>query len=199
MTAVRRRPRVILLCAVFTVALTWLDLWTKDVVAAALPCDPAETAACRMIPGKHPSYAGAIQVVDGFLDLAYAENRGAAFGMMRDVPEILRLSLFGIAAGLACVVLGGALIRGYGGTFFVWSVPLIVSGALGNLIDRLRQGFVVDFIRFHLHDGWEYPTFNVADITIAIGGALLLLDGFRREPGRAAATEVPAQGQPQGQ
>jgi signal peptidase II len=63
---------------------------------------------------------------------------------------------------------------------FEYSVPLVLSGAIGNLADRVRHGFVVDFIRFHIKDNWEYPTFNVADITIAIGVALLLMDGMKK-------------------
>ena len=66
----------------------------------------------------------------------------------------------------------------------------IVSGALGNLIDRVRYGYVVDFIRFHLQDGWEWPTFNIADCGITVGVILLVLDGFRE--GRAEAKEPKA-------
>ena len=63
---------------------------------------------------------------------------------------------------------------GYGGTLFAVSVPLIASGALGNLVDRFRLGYVVDFIRFHVREAFVWPTFNVADITITVGVALLL-------------------------
>jgi len=85
-------------------------------------------------------------------------------------------------------------MRGQGGRLFVWSVPFIIAGALGNLHDRVMHGFVVDFIRFYFRDGWlflspgwEYPTFNVADIHITVGVVLILLDGFaegRRERAR---------------
>jgi signal peptidase II len=61
-----------------------------------------------------------------------------------------------------------------------------VSGAVGNLFDRVRHGYVVDFIRFHVHDKFEWPTFNVADITIVIGVGLLLLDGMRKDAGKEA-------------
>ena len=60
-------------------------------------------------------------------------------------------------------------------------VPLIVAGAIGNLVDRVRFGYVVDFIRFHLNDQWAYPTFNVADAWITIGDVLILIDGFREK------------------
>jgi signal peptidase II len=71
-------------------------------------------------------------------------------------------------------------------------VPLIASGALGNLVDRFRLGYVVDFVRFHLRDGFSWPTFNVADITITVGVGLLLIEGFsapsRSQRARAGAT-----------
>lgn len=72
------------------------------------------------------------------------------------------------------------------------SVPLIVSGAIGNLVDRVRFGYVVDFVRFHLNDRWAYPTFNVADAWITIGVVLILIEGFldgRREK-QATAEEA---------
>jgi signal peptidase II len=55
---------------------------------------------------------------------------------------------------------------------------LIASGALGNLIDRFRLGYVVDFIRFHLRDAFVWPTFNIADSTITVGVLLLVIEGF---------------------
>ena len=119
--------------------------------------------------------------MDGYLDFTYAENRGAAFGMLNDAPSWVRSILFTVAASVATGVLMWMFVTASGGILFAWAVPLIVSGALGNMIDRWRLGYVVDFIRFHLHDGWEWPTFNVADITISIGVGLLLLDGFRRD------------------
>jgi signal peptidase II len=95
-----------------------------------------------------------------------------------------------MTAGLVAV---GALmfmfVTGSGGTLFAYSVPLIVSGALGNMVDRVRLGYVIDFIRFHLNDGWEWPTFNIADSTITVGVVLLLLDGLlQRSPAPQPST-----------
>jgi signal peptidase II len=83
-------------------------------------------------------------------------------------------------------------VTGTGGKLFAWSVPLIVSGALGNLVDRVRLGYVVDFIRFHLQEGWEWPTFNVADSTITVGVALLLLDGLLNRESASKSSASPA-------
>ena len=129
-------------------------------------------------------------LVDGYLMFRYAENCGAAFGLLRDAPPIARKIVFGIAALAASIVLFLMFVRGRGQQLFAYSVPLIVSGALGNLIDRVRYGYVVDFIRFHLQDGLEWPTFNIADCGITVGVILLVLDGFRE--GRAEAKEPKA-------
>lgn len=176
-----RRGVPLVVCLVSLTFFTWLDLWTKDLATEHLPCDPASAEDCRMVPGKAYDRAGSIVLVDGYLDLSYAENRGAAFGMLNDAPKWVRATLFTAAALIATVTLMWMFVAGHGGPLFAWSVPLIVSGALGNMIDRWRLGYVVDFIRFHLQDTWEWPTFNIADCTITVGVAFLLLDGLRRQ------------------
>ena len=181
----RRSPRVLLLCLVFTLFFTWLDLWTKDLAKTHLPCEPGVGSSCRLIPGRPPERAGGIVLVEGYLDLAYAENRGAAFSMLHDSPKWVRTLLFNVAGLLAVAFLSYMLVSGQGGVALVVAVPLVVSGAIGNLVDRFRLGYVVDFIRFHLHDGWEWPTFNIADCTIAVGVALLFIDGMRKVPAKA--------------
>lgn len=118
-------------------------------------------------------------VIDGYFVFHYAENCGAAFGILRTAPAWMRAGIFGLAALGACVVLTMMFMRGTGGPLFAAAVPLILSGAIGNLSDRFRHGFVVDFIQ--VDPRWfEYPTFNVADITITIGVVLLLIDGMKK-------------------
>jgi signal peptidase II len=121
-----------------------------------------------------------VVLIDNFLEFRYAENCGAAFGMLYNSPVIFRSILFTTAATIAVVVLFWMLVTGTGGPLFAWSVPLVSSGACGNLLDRVFNGYVVDFIRFHIHEAFEWPTFNFADITITIGVVLLVLDGLRR-------------------
>ncbi len=72
-----------------------------------------------------------------------------------------------------------ALLRRGGSTLYSAGLALILGGALGNLIDRLMLGKVVDFLLFHYAE-WAYPAFNVADSAITVGAALLILDSFRR-------------------
>jgi signal peptidase II len=107
-------------------------------------------------------------------------------------PAWLRLLLFAPAAAAAVIGLLWMYWSGYGARLFAISVPLIASGALGNLIDRFRLGYVVDFIRFHVKDAFVYPTFNVADITITIGAALFLIEGFSSS---SRAKSQPASGE----
>jgi signal peptidase II len=119
-----------------------------------------------------------VVLIEDFLELRYAENCGAAFGVLNHSPAWLRLLLFAPAAAAAVLGLLWLYWSSYGGRLFALSVPLIASGALGNLADRFRLGYVVDFIRFHIKDAFVYPTFNVADITITIGAVLFLIEGF---------------------
>lgn len=121
--------------------------------------------------------ADAIELVPGWLELRYAENCGAAFGLGNTLGNTARFTLFFGAALLAIGVLGRMFLQGKGGALFSYSVPLIASGAIGNIHDRVRHGYVVDFIRAY-HGTWEYPTFNVADAAISIGVALLLIEGI---------------------
>jgi signal peptidase II len=125
-------------------------------------------------------------LVEGVLDLHYAENCGAAFGMLRAAPGWLRALVFGTAGVGASIVLISMFVRGAGGSLFALAVPLILSGAIGNLADRLRHGFVIDFIQVDPRL-FEYPTFNVADVAITIGVALLLIDGARKPVAHPAA------------
>jgi signal peptidase II len=117
--------------------------------------------------------------IDGVLNLAWAENCGAAFSMLKTAPFWVRTTVFSAAALVACVVLVAMFVRGAGGRPFELAVPLILSGALCNLSDRVRHGFVVDFFQVD-PDLFVYPIFNVADIVIFIGAVLLFLDGMVR-------------------
>lgn len=181
-----RTKQSIALCAIATVALLVADLaskeWAENALSAERATEPS-SAVCE--PDEHDRIVyrrimtEPVVLIDGYLEFRYAENCGAAFGLMRGAPPIARKVVFGVAAVLASIALFTMFVRGRGGTLFALSVPLIVSGALGNLVDRVRYGYVVDFIRFHLQDSWSYPTFNIADIGITVGVVLLVLDGFK--------------------
>jgi len=182
----RRRGRgSIFACLAALVLLTWLDLRTKDWALSTLSSQPLlEPADVCVATDAGYTLAQRIQttprvLIPGYLEFRYAENCGAAFGFLDHGPRWLRQALF-ISAALAAVVgLLWMYIGHYGGVLFVVSVPMIASGALGNLIDRFRLGYVVDFIRLHYAEQFVWPTFNVADVLISVGAALLLIDGLR--------------------
>ena len=118
-----------------------------------------------------------VPVIQGFLNFAYAQNTGVAFSMLDDHGNAGRWGLSVVAVVAASLVL-----------YFFWRTPrsddrilgalaLLLAGIAGNVVDRLRLGFVVDFIDVQF-GSWHYPTFNVADMSICVGAGLLILDMF---------------------
>ncbi|MFQ5816903.1 MAG: signal peptidase II [Terriglobia bacterium] len=119
------------------------------------------------------------RIVPGFFNLTHLYNRGAAFGLFADVATPLArilLVAFAIAALGVVLVL---LWRNPAGRAIGWSLALIFGGALGNLVDRLRTGGVVDFLDFHL-GGYHWPAFNLADSAIVLGAAGLIYQILHR-------------------
>ena len=190
MTRTPRSSKALILCLAATAGLTAMDLGSKHWALERL----SQPASLAPEPVCQPNEYGRIQtqrsqrapvvLIDGYLEFRYAENCGAAFGFMRDMPTLVRKGVFYVAAAGAVVLLLWMFVTGRGGTLFAISVPLIIAGAVGNFVDRVRLGYVIDFVRFHLNDRWAYPTFNVADAWITIGVTLILIEGFvdgRRE------------------
>ena len=185
-----RGTRALIIMLVSLCLYTFADLaskeWALDSLSRARAgqpppvCQPDDQGYARMqrLPQRN------VTLIENYLEFRYAENCGAAFGMLRTAPSWLRALIFGVASIGACIVLTVMFVRGVGGRMFAWSVPLVLSGAIGNFTDRVRHGFVVDFIRFHIRNNWEYPTFNVADIAIAVGVGFLLLDGLKKQAPR---------------
>lgn len=114
-------------------------------------------------------------IIPGVFDLVYVTNTGAAFGFLAGSKNLLRQAFFVAVAIIALIV----IIFAYGhlkrqGRIFVYALGLIAGGAVGNLIDRLRFGSVVDFLDFYL-GSYHWPAFNAADSAITVGVALFLL------------------------
>lgn len=129
-------------------------------------------------------------LIEGFLNLAYATNTGIAFSMFDEGGDTGRWGLSAVA------FIAGVLVL-----YFFWRTPrtddrvlgalaLLLAGIAGNVTDRLRFGYVIDFIDVRF-GAWHYPTFNVADIAICVGAGLLILDMFlskRKRPDTEAET-----------
>jgi signal peptidase II len=119
----------------------------------------------------------------GFMNLVLVFNKGAAFSFLADAPGWQTPLLVAFALGAALIV-SLLLLRSPERRLFCAGLALILGGAIGNVIDRLRFGHVVDFLDLHAA-GWHWPAFNVADSAITVGAVLLILDGFRHREKRA--------------
>jgi signal peptidase II len=115
------------------------------------------------------------QRVTAFFDLVSTCNRGMSFGLF-NTGQGLSVPLFSLAVAVIVVVLTVWLSR-VRTDILAYAIGLIIGGAVGNLIDRVRLGGVIDFLYFHL-GSWYWPAFNVADSAICIGVAIMLFDGL---------------------
>ena len=126
---------------------------------------------------RHLRFGGDREIIPSILNFVYAENNGVAFSQLQDGGDAGRYGLAAVALIAAVFVL-----------YYFWKVPkshdkllgalaLLLAGILGNFADRIRLGFVIDWIQFHYND-WYYPVFNIADSAIVVGAVLLIWDLF---------------------
>lgn len=121
---------------------------------------------------------GDSRYVTSFFNLVRAHNTGAAFSFLAGASGWQRWFFVGL--GVAATVFIVWLLRRHGHqTLFATALSLILGGAVGNVVDRLLHGYVVDFLQFHWSQ-WYYPSFNVADSAITVGAVLLVWDELRR-------------------
>jgi len=140
-------------------------------------------------------FDGDRSVIPGFLNFAYATNTGVAFSILDDQGDAGRWGLSVVA------IVAGVLVL-----YYFWRTPraddrmlgglaLLLAGIAGNVLDRLRLGFVIDFIDVQFGN-WHYPTFNVADMAIVTGAGLLIIDMFLDKKKERAETR-PVESVPQ--
>ncbi len=146
-----------------TAAVILLDLWTKWLIVKRLDLHQA------------------IPIIPNFFQLVHVRNTGAAFGIGANADSrIIPLLLNGGAIAVFCVVVVYALRSAVTDRLLQTGLHLILGGAIGNLLDRFRFGYVVDFLDVYVGTK-HWPAFNVADSAICIGIALLFLD-MRKKP-----------------
>ncbi len=171
-----------------------LDQVTKFVVldklTTALDQAPSKVSAFfgkapeAAFDGYHYRPKDQIVLSDDYFRLRYAENPGAAFGLFRTVPPDLRGPLFHLVSIGAVILIGYYFSKLKGAKNELWAkvgLPLVLGGAIGNYIDRLARGFVIDFLEAHWLERAYWPAFNVADSAIVVGVGLLLIDSFVRK------------------
>jgi signal peptidase II len=120
-----------------------------------------------------------ITVIENFFTITYLRNKGAAFGMLATSPWRLPFFIFVTAIAVVVILVVIAKLRDNQKLAAI-SLSLILAGALGNLIDRISYGEVIDFIYVHWYEHY-WPAFNVADSAICVGVFLLTLDMIREE------------------
>jgi len=119
-----------------------------------------------------------VRTVNAFLDIVCAHNTGAAFSFLAGASGWQRWFFIGLGIAAAAFIVW-LLARHGGQRLFGWALALILGGALGNVIDRILHGYVVDFIQVH-YRGSYFPSFNAADSAISVGAFLLILDELLR-------------------
>lgn len=113
--------------------------------------------------------------VFGFFDLVPVENRGVSFGLLQGSGDLGRWLITALSLAVSFGL--GIWLRRQTGRLPALGIALIIGGALGNVVDRVRQGWVIDFIDLHAGT-WHWPAFNIADAAITIGVVILLVDGL---------------------
>lgn len=117
--------------------------------------------------------------ITDFLSFTFAKNYGAAFSFLSDQGGWQRYFLTGVSATASVAIIIWMFKTAVFRQVTLIALAFVLSGAIGNMIDRIYQGFVIDFIDFH-YVGWHFPIFNVADICINIGVLLLILTEFKK-------------------
>lgn len=121
---------------------------------------------------KHLKGAAANILIEDVFQFTYVENYGAAFGILEN-----KKILFVIITLVVSIAIAGFLIKHYKSlsNFLRVALVLYLGGSIGNLIDRIRYGYVVDFISVKLFNSYDFPVFNVADIFIVVGTIMIVL------------------------
>ena len=145
-------------------------------------CDHATKLAAKSeLEGQRPH-----SLIHGLLDLRYTENTDVAFNLLRAVPERVRAPLLVVLGAAAMLGLLAALLVRRGGLGFArFALLLMTAGALGNYLDRILRGYVVDFIRVP-----HWPVFNVADVYVTAGALLLAWSALRARPDQGERKQV---------
>ncbi len=148
----------LILLTLITGVIVALDQYTKDLIVAAF------------------EYGESMGVIQNFFNITYVRNYGAAFGMLTKVEPQIRDTFFLLMPPFAmAVILFMLKMAPTGEKLRKIALCAVFAGALGNYIDRIQYGYVVDFLDFHYYEVYAWPAFNVADMSIVCGVTVLIL------------------------
>lgn len=137
--------------------------------------------ATKMYVHTHFNLHESVEVLEGFFRLTYVRNIAAAFGLFRSLDPSIREPFFMLMPPTAMLIIFFMIKQCLENeTVKIIALSAIFSGAIGNYIDRLYLGFVVDFLDFHIKEQYTWPAFNVADISIVCGVCVMLLLEFQQ-------------------
>lgn len=164
-------PRWKVLTVVITVFLVIIfDQWTKQLILDRF------------------KWGESVSIIESFFAFTYVRNMGAAFGVLHNAPAYFREPFFILVPILAMVIITAVLAKlKPSQKLTAVALSLIMGGAIGNLIDRVRFGYVVDFLDVHWKEVYHWPAFNVADSCIVVGVCYLFIQSFFQEN----STELP--------
>lgn len=147
-----------------------LDQWTKHLVHTRF------------------RWGESVAIIESFFALTYVRNSGAAFGLLHRAPAWFRDPFFIIVPIVALVVIVVLFVKlKEDQKLTALALSLILGGAVGNLIDRIRFGYVIDFLDFHYKEVYHWPAFNVADSAIVVGVGIMFAQSlFQKNPDPAA-------------
>lgn len=142
---------------------------------------------------QHFRLGETVPIFSGFFNFTYIRNTGAAFGIFAQSHPSFRVPFF-VAVPLIALVAIGYIFKKIGETDLKLSsaLSLVIGGAIGNLIDRVQLGYVVDFLDFHWSYQYHFPAFNVADSAICVGVGVLMLDLLLQKDGQNNRGELNA-------
>ena len=121
---------------------------------------------------------GEARTVTSFFEVVRWHNNGAAFSFLQQASGWQRWFFVGLGVGASAFIVW-LLRRHAAQLLFCFSITMVLGGAVGNVVDRLWHGYVVDFIHLH-YAAWSFPAFNLADSAITLGAICLILDELRR-------------------
>jgi signal peptidase II len=137
----------------------------------------------KWLANRHLQYTAPVPIIQNWLELRYTENEAIAFSMLHSVrPDIRKWIIYPLTLVALAFLITLIWQMRHDSIWWLAALMLILSGAIGNLSERVMRGFVVDFIHLHYYDTWSWPIFNVADILITCGGILLAFRMFKKLP-----------------
>ena len=166
-------------------------LAVKHLTNAMDGADSFSAQLAAFLGARHPVRGDRSVVLENFWSYVYAENPGAAWSFLHDAPDYFRTPFF-LVVSLAAMVFIVVYYRKT--TRSQWllrlALALVLGGALGNFFDRVRLGYVIDFIDWHWYSRYTWPTFNVADSAITVGVVIMAADMLFHKPRVGASNKT---------